>query len=235
MTGSDDDQNAMSGVYEVGGGVSGETDALTPDETVMTAGVARFVAELRALADGPAPAPSPALAALLGGAIPIGPRRLRHRRAYLIGAAAASVVAMTAVAAAHDSLPQPAQLVVAHVVNVLTPFHIDPSSAPGQEPRTHPASPEPGSPATKTPTGMVPPPRAPSRSVDREEPVPGPGVPPATDAGERPGESSAPAPGSGVSSPGSAEHETRPVSPSSTAPSRGESAPTSSSSSSPDH
>lgn len=145
MTGGDDDQTAMSGVYEVGGRAASETGAPTPDETVMAAGVSRFVAELRALGAGPAPAPSPALEALLAGVIPLAsraPRSFRHRRAYLIGAAAASVIALTGVAAAHDSLPQPAQLLVAHVVNVLTPFHIDLSSAPSQEPRPNPVSPD---------------------------------------------------------------------------------------------
>lgn len=124
----DDDCADMGSVGEIGGAVArGPAD---------TAAMTQFLAELRDLGTGPAPEPSPELAALLAGAAPLGPtRRRRHRRAVLVSAAvAAAVVASTGVAAARNDLPAPAQRLVSTVVDRLTPFHI------GDEP-AHPIVP----------------------------------------------------------------------------------------------
>jgi hypothetical protein len=92
--------------------------------------VARFLVELRMLGEGAPPAPSPELAALLGGAVALEPRRRRpHYRVALRSAVvAAAVVSALVVAAANHDLPQPAQRVVSNVVNVLTPFQIGPDN-----------------------------------------------------------------------------------------------------------
>lgn len=125
-------------------------------------GVGRFLLELRALGEGEPPAPSTELAALLGGATLLGPRRpvarIVARNATAATATAAAVAAIVVGAANHD-LPQPAQRVVSHVVTVLTPFDITPDNhiaptptlaptptkhpvAPGEDDSSPPANPE---------------------------------------------------------------------------------------------
>jgi hypothetical protein len=91
--------------------------------------VARFLVELRALGEGQPPTPSPELAALLGGATPLQPRRrpASYRIAARGGLAAAALIAALVAAAANHDLPQPAQRVVSNVVDVLTPFRIAPA------------------------------------------------------------------------------------------------------------
>lgn len=125
MSPRDDDLYEMSGV----------------DERV---GVAQFLTELRALADVPAPEPSAELAALLGGATPLGPRR-RLRRAVVVRTlvVAAAVVAALVLAAAGHRLPAPAQRLVSTVVDTLTPFTIGPDGrhhAPAPVPLPSPAA-----------------------------------------------------------------------------------------------
>jgi hypothetical protein len=98
--------------------------------------VAQFLAELRALGQCAAPTPSPELTALLGRARMVRPRALRVLART--AAAVAAGVAASVIAAANHDLPAPAQRVVSNVVNVLTPFHIDPpkhAPAPLPSPR----------------------------------------------------------------------------------------------------
>jgi len=130
----------------------------------MTATLTQFVTELRAFGDGPSPEPTPELDALLGGSALTalaGRRRQRHpslqHRALIIGAVASAVITGTGVAAATDTLPQPAQRFVSGVVNDLTPFHLN---APGTERRknhrlpTAPAAkPSPATEDSPTPAG----------------------------------------------------------------------------------
>lgn len=98
-------------------------DAQEPDD------VGRFLIDLRALGDGPAPAPSVAVAALIGGAVPLRRHPLR-RAAVRTAVVAAALLAALVGAAANHSLPQPAQRVVSNFVNDLTPFDIGPKEAP---------------------------------------------------------------------------------------------------------
>ncbi|MDQ2748832.1 MAG: hypothetical protein M3Y44_04795 [Actinomycetota bacterium] len=95
----------------------------------------QFVAELRALGDGPPPDPTPEVEALLRGSsvATLAAWRQRSHRAIVIGTVAAAVITGTGVAAATDTLPRPAQRFVSGVVNDYTPLHID---APGMVPRT---------------------------------------------------------------------------------------------------
>jgi type IV secretory pathway VirB10-like protein len=168
MSPSDDDLYEMSGVDKIGaaGNVSGGP---VPGET---AAVTRFLTELRALGEAPAPTPTPELAALLDGAVQLALVRRHVRRALVRVAlvAAAIIVAMT-VAAANHSLPQPAQRMVSNVVNELTPFHIDPAL-----PATGPVPPPPPThrpaPSPKPPTSPVAPRTSPRKSVG--VPAPGP-------------------------------------------------------------
>ncbi len=102
--------------------VGGLGTSLTGDQD----DVARFLGELRALGEGEPPAPSPELAALLGGASLLRARRPSYRIAARGGLVAAAVVAALVIAAANHDLPQPAQRVVSNVVNDLTPFEIAP-------------------------------------------------------------------------------------------------------------
>lgn len=123
-----DDRDEMGSVNEISGDAPGGPAA------PGTAAVTLFLTELRDLGRGPAPEPSAELAALLGGATPIsrattGHRgavgHLRHaRRVALIAAAAAAVLILTGVGAAHHALPGPAERLVSTVVNTITPFHI---------------------------------------------------------------------------------------------------------------
>lgn len=108
--------------------------------------VAQFLRELGALGDGPPPAPSAELAAVFDGTASLSAARRRrstlrtHRVGVAIAAAAISTAALTGVAAANERLPQPAQTVVARVVNDLTPFHVDPSHLPAaHHPKRPPA------------------------------------------------------------------------------------------------
>lgn len=141
MRRSDDDYDDMSGLDDF------RADSGRPGSPVAddAAAVTDFLAELRSLGEGPAPAPTPELQALFAGVPSIATARRHHgpllRRAALI--AAATVVGTTAAAAGH-SLPQPAQQVVSNVVNTLTPFHISeddglpPHRAPQQPPAHRP-------------------------------------------------------------------------------------------------
>lgn len=137
---ADDDVDEMSGP------TSSEPSGMAPGTAAMTA----FLAELRAFGAGSVPPPGPALAALLDGTVAVAARR-PWRRAVIASAAAAVVLGGTAIAAAHDSLPEPAQGVVTHLVNFLTPFQLDPGTArprpvppvptvPAATPRPSPAS-----------------------------------------------------------------------------------------------
>ena len=111
-------------------------NAHEPDE------VARFLIALRALGEAPAPAPTQAVAALIGGAVPL--RRHRHHRAAVRAAiVAAAVLAALVGAAANHSLPQPAQRVVSNVVNDLTPFDIGPGPAAPPATPSHTRKPDP--------------------------------------------------------------------------------------------
>ena len=99
------------------------------------ADVAQFLAELHALGQCAAPTPSAELTALLGGARP--PRRRALRVVARTAVAVAAAVLASVVAAANHDLPSPAQRVVSNVVNVLTPFHIEPPG-PAPAPTQHP-------------------------------------------------------------------------------------------------
>ena len=155
MTGSDDGVYGMSEVDELDFRAGDEVTRVEADDAAGAA-VARFVTEMRALGEGPAPVPSPELAAILGGARP---RRLlthrrparraqRPRRVLAYATAAAVMVGAAGVAAANDTLPQPAQRVVSRVVNMLTPLHIDPSrpATPVEPPRPAPTKTAPAAP-----------------------------------------------------------------------------------------
>lgn len=87
--------------------------------------IARFLDELRALAECEPPAPSPELMAAFARGngsprrMPVGSRR--HRRAVLAAAAAAAaVVSGVGSAAAAHQLPAPAQRFVSHVIQDIT-------------------------------------------------------------------------------------------------------------------
>jgi len=108
-----DTHGVRHGAGDTIGGAAGAGDELT-----------RFLTELRALGDGPAPAPSRELAAVLAGATPFLSRRVVVRTVLRSAAIAAVLLGVLVVAAANHSLPAPAQHVVSRVVNVLTPFHI---------------------------------------------------------------------------------------------------------------
>lgn len=142
MSPRDDDVYEMSSDQVTGGPADTarprSTDGTSVDGTDMdgiegSELVTQFLAELRQFADEPAPPPSAELAALLGGATPIqfGAARKgskgRHRRnVAVVTMVSVAALSATGVAAANDSLPQPAQRVVTSVVNDLTPFHINP-------------------------------------------------------------------------------------------------------------
>jgi len=94
--------------------------------------VAEALADLRSFGNGPAPTPSPALAALLDPVVvPLHPsvqvRRRSHRGAW-ISAAAAALVVGTGVAAAQQALPEGMQHLVSSVINDVTPFHVPTTS-----------------------------------------------------------------------------------------------------------
>jgi hypothetical protein len=107
--------------------------------------VANFLTELRSMGDEAPPFPSPELAALLVGGIPISSapsaqrrpdpaRRLAHS---LIAAAVALVVGLTAL---NIGAPSSAQQFVSHVETVLEPIHpntVVPTHAPPARP-AHP-------------------------------------------------------------------------------------------------
>jgi hypothetical protein len=157
-----------------------------------------FLHELRLLGNVEPPEPSDEVAALLGA-----PHSLAARRALRVlvrsGLVAAALALVLVAAAASHSLPQPAQRVVSHVVNVLTPFQITPRKA------TEPLVPAPPRvvPTTSAPASH---PRA-SRTAHRVAPAPAPvPVPPVRssaragddgdDAVRRSGGDDQPAPGS---------------------------------------
>lgn len=123
--------------------------------------ITHFLTELRALGDGPPPEPSRELAALLAGAHPFFARRMLVQVAVRTALVAALVIGLLVAAAANHSLPQPAQKVVSHVVNVLTPFHIDPRDLP---PTTPVPTPPPLSPTPSRPVA----PTSPSRPSSSE-------------------------------------------------------------------
>jgi type IV secretory pathway VirB10-like protein len=168
MSPGDDDLYEMSGVDEIGAAADAP-GAPAPGET---AAVTRFLTDMRALGEAPAPTPTPELAALLDGAVPLDAVR-RHLRRALVRAvlvAAAIIVAVT-VAAANHSLPQPAQRMVSNVVNELTPFHIDPV-LPAADPVLPPAPTRRPAPSPKPPTSPAAPRTAPRNSVGVPAPAP---------------------------------------------------------------
>lgn len=130
----DDDWNEMSA--DLPPTPESGSEPVLGGELAQSAQLTQFLAELRTFADEAAPPPSPELAALLGGATPIefAPSARRkahwHRRALAVAAVGAATLGLTGVAAAKESLPQPAQRVVSDVVNDLTPFHLEPSRIP---------------------------------------------------------------------------------------------------------
>lgn len=166
MSGPGDDYDDMMD----GPGVRGEAGgrAVAGDDEVT-----RFLTELRALGDGPAPEPSPELAALLGGATPILARRAAVRIVVRTVAVAAVVLGVLVLAAANHSLPSPAQRVVSDVVNVLTPFDItDPSTSPAPIPPRPSDKPHPTTSAPTSPRHSTTPPRTshpPARGDDGGE------------------------------------------------------------------
>lgn len=98
-----------------------------PDDAFADPALAGLLAELRAVADQPAPAAGPDLAALLAGAAPITPARTRRSRtasAVVIGLVSSGVLAGGVGAAAADELPAPVQRVVSRVIDTLTPFEV---------------------------------------------------------------------------------------------------------------
>ena len=132
--------------------------------------VTRFLTELRALGDGPAPKPSPQLAAVLAGATPLLNSRRALRMVLRSAAVAALVLGALVVAAANHSLPAPAQRVVSNVVNDLTPFHIGPGTRADVLPPTPSDKPTAPTPASTSPSqshAPVPPPS--STEPDRRD------------------------------------------------------------------
>lgn len=98
-----------------------------PDAAYADPVLADLLAELRAVADEPAPSAGPELAALLAGAAPIAPARARRSRTasvVVIGLVSSGVLAGGVGAAAADELPDPVQRVVSRVINTLTPFEV---------------------------------------------------------------------------------------------------------------
>lgn len=148
-------------LFETEGGVDGAVDATRGDGGPVGDGsvgdpVTAFLADLRAFADGPAPAPSAELLAAFGGATPLAGRRLPGRRALAV-AAAAVVLGATGVAAAQHQLPDPAQRLVSRVVEVLTPFQVDPADRVSPKPtRTVPAVPLPTQEPSESPEAPEP-------------------------------------------------------------------------------
>ena len=177
MSSFDDDLSEMSaaeGIHSDGsiaGDSRGSGEFGDPSPLVI-----QFLTDLRTLGDGPAPLPSDELAALFSGASSMTAARhgrsifARHRVGLVIAAAAMSTAALTGVAAAHDRLPQPAQTVVARVVNDLTPFHVDPSHA-HVPPATHPTqSPTESEPTESEPTESEPTESEPATPAQQPEP-----------------------------------------------------------------
>lgn len=109
------------------------------DQALRDPELALVFKALRDAADGPAPVPSDALAAVLAGIAPITKLRDRNTaRASIVALVAAGVVAAGVGAAAADQLPAPAQRAIASMVNHLTPFHLP---EPRIEREAAPASP----------------------------------------------------------------------------------------------
>jgi len=111
-------------------------------------GLAGLLGELEAMADGPAPRPSDALAALLAGSVTALPVTSVRRR-LVSGAAALTVVAVTTTgfAAAANELPARAQRIAASFSTHFLPFSFpmpreDGPLTPGLplRPRPHPAA-----------------------------------------------------------------------------------------------
>lgn len=154
MTGDEGHGNSETGSDD-------DWDDMTDSTQLPGAGAALtgFLADLRALGEGPAPDPTPDLAAMLGGAVPLATRRRsRHaalvRRTMFTAAVTVAGLVLVSVAAASRVLPAPAQRVVSNVVNFATPFHIDPD--PGGAPPTIPPT---TTPATTRPSQSSPQPR----------------------------------------------------------------------------
>lgn len=134
-----------------------ETESGSPTEgDSMAATLTQFVTELRAFGDGPVPDPTPELEALLGGSSVVSladwrvqRQRSRPHRAFVVATVAAAVVTGTGVAAANDTLPQPAQRFVSGVVNDFTPLHIDAPVIVRPKPHPRPIAPPKRSPATE--------------------------------------------------------------------------------------
>jgi hypothetical protein len=112
--------------------MSTDTDEGTFDGALDDPAFAGLLAELRELAERPAPPVGPELAAILAGDLPpaVAPleaaraRRRRTASAVVIGLVSTGVLAGGISAAAADELPAPVQRVVARVVNTITPFEI---------------------------------------------------------------------------------------------------------------
>jgi hypothetical protein len=150
-----DEMNDGPGVRRAAGGRATAGD----DE------VTHFLTELRALGESAPPQPSPQLSALLSGAHPIFGRRAIIKIALRTALIAALIIGALVIAAANHSLPRPAQKVVSHVVNVLTPFHIGRGITPAPAAPTSPTVPR----RHPSPAGSTSPPGP------RTSPVPQPG------------------------------------------------------------
>jgi hypothetical protein len=173
VSGRDDDFSEMT----TDDAVAGATE-LPPDVTRLIArdgygddadAVTRFLDELGSYGDAPPPEPSAELAAILDGRVALLDLRRgllrRHRTGLAVAAAGVVLLSATGISAAKDRLPQPAQRYVSNVVNVLTPFHVDPSDAVPTPAHHAPLPAGSTSPA---------PPRSPSRPpVQTDEPTPG--------------------------------------------------------------
>jgi hypothetical protein len=138
--------------------ISGTEPASEAERDATASTLTQFVTELRTFGDGPVPDPTPELEALLRGSSVVtlaawrtARQRSRPHRALIIATAAAVVITGTGVAAANDTLPQPAQRFVSGVVNDFTPLHIDAPGIVPRKPHPRPIAPPKPSPATDDP------------------------------------------------------------------------------------
>lgn len=157
--------------------------------------VSMFLADLRALGGDEPPAPSAALEALFAGSglTDIDARRRdarsrRRRVSFAVAAAAITTVGLTGVAAANDTLPQPAQRVVSRLVNDLTPFHIGSARVPSIAPVEERAPAVPGRGSTV----------APNDPMQSDEPARGPAIAQPTKSDDGKADSGAASGGSGA-------------------------------------
>ena len=148
-----------------------DLDAMTTGAGGAAPLIGQFLVELRAFGDGQAPTPSAELSAAFAGATVL--RGRRRRRLSLI-AAAAAVLLVVGVGAATTRLPQPAQSLVSRLVNVLTPYHLDPAREPARAPVLPVPVTTPGSHRTTAPAPPSPTPTDDSPAPSQDVPAPSP-------------------------------------------------------------